>query len=153
MGRLSLGGTLSLVSSRVTRLATSYTGDLQAGDRMLQVPARTGALSAAWTSTRWTLGASVARAADWINYDRLALAAAYADSGALQRPLSGTALRTYWRQYGGATRVRASLGRTLRPGLAATIAGENLLGQQRNEPDNATVLPGRSVTVGLRASF
>jgi hypothetical protein len=40
--RLSVSGTLSFVDSRVQKLATGYNGDLLTGDRMLQVPARTG---------------------------------------------------------------------------------------------------------------
>jgi iron complex outermembrane receptor protein len=152
-GPVLLSGTLSLVSSRVLRLADDFTGDLRVGDRVLEVPARTSAIAATWTASRWTASATLARAADWINYDRLGLAAAYANPATLPGQLSGATLRTYWRHYGGATRVRASLGRTLRSGFAATLAGENLLGQQRNEPDNATVLPGRSVTLGLRATF
>ncbi len=33
------------------------------------------------------------------------------------------------------------------------IDGENLLDEQRGEPDNVTVLPGRTLSAGLRLSF
>jgi iron complex outermembrane receptor protein len=51
---LSLGGTFSTVDSRVRRVAKGYTGDLRVGDRMLEVPARTGSVTAALTGASWT---------------------------------------------------------------------------------------------------
>ena len=33
---------------------------------MLEVPARTMGLNAAWTTARWSLTGSVSRAADWV---------------------------------------------------------------------------------------
>jgi outer membrane receptor protein involved in Fe transport len=33
------------------------------------------------------------------------------------------------------------------------VSGDNLLNYQRNEPDNATVLPGRTLMTGLRVKF
>ena len=53
LGRLSLTGTLSLVDSRVQRLASGYSGDLRAGDRMLEVPSHTTSLSGSWTGRGW----------------------------------------------------------------------------------------------------
>jgi iron complex outermembrane receptor protein len=49
-GPLSLKGQLSLVDSRVRRLAEGYAGDLRPGDRMLEVPAarETGSVTTAW---------------------------------------------------------------------------------------------------------
>ena len=38
-------------------------------------------------------------------------------------------------------------------GLSLVMTGDNLLGQQRGEPDNATVVPGRTITAGLKAKF
>jgi iron complex outermembrane receptor protein len=65
----------------------------------------------------------------------------------------GDRLRGYWRQYDGVTRLRASITRDLFRGLSLVMTGDNLLGQQRGEPDNATVVPGRTVTAGLKAKF
>ncbi len=47
-GALSLIGNLSLVDSRVQRVARGYSGDLRVGDTMLGVPARTASATAAW---------------------------------------------------------------------------------------------------------
>jgi hypothetical protein len=37
--------------------------------------------------------------------------------------------------------------------MTLTLRGENLLDQQLGEPDNITVLPGRTISVGVRAAF
>src|SRR5215813_3621914 len=74
VSRLSASATLSLVRSRVEQVATGYRGDLLAGDRMLQVPARTGAVALSWLGNGWTASLGASRALDWINYDELRLA-------------------------------------------------------------------------------
>jgi iron complex outermembrane receptor protein len=152
-GRLSAAGTLSLVESRVARLAHGYTGDLRPGDRMLEVPARTASLTAAWTAPAWFASGTVSRATDWIGYDRLALASAVAGDGREPGDLAGAPLRAYWRRYEGVTRLRAVLERELGGGLTLRLAGDNLLDRQRGEPDNVTVLPGRTLTASVRADF
>jgi hypothetical protein len=68
-------------------------------------------------------------------------------------PLVGADLRGYWRQYGGNSHLRASISRSFGRGLSLIMTGENLLNQQRGEPDNVTIVPGRTVTSGLRATF
>ncbi len=150
LGRLSLTGDLSLVDSRVLSTTDHYVGDLRAGDRMLEVPAKTLSLTSAWTGLRWSTSWTVSRAADWIGYDRVAMAIAAADSAGT-RPLPvGAALRDYWIPYAGVTRIRGTFTRDLFGAFALQITGENLLNQQRGEPDNATIVPGRTITVGLR---
>jgi len=153
LGRLSLTGTVSLVDSRVRRLAAGYSGDLRAGDRVLDVPARTAALIASWTERRWFTSLSVSRATDWMGYDRLALADSLTSGGLDPRDLVGSALRNYWREYSGVTRLRATFTRDLFRGLSFVMSGDNLLGQQRGEPDNVTVVPGRTITAGVKAKF
>ena len=152
-GRLSAAGTLSLVASRVGRLAAGYTGDLRPGDRMLDVPARTASLTASWTAPRWLASWTVTRAADWVGYDRLALAGAVTSESYDPRDLEGARLRAFWRRYDGVTRLRASVSRDIGRGVTVQLTGDNLLDRQHGEPDNATVLPGRTVTAGLRATF
>jgi iron complex outermembrane receptor protein len=153
LGRLSLSSALSLVDSRVQRLASGYSGDLRTGDRMLEVPARTLSIGGSWTGRGWFSSLTVARATDWTGYDRLAVADALTSGGLTPSDLVGDRLRGYWRQYGGVTRVGASFSRDLFRGLSFVLTGDNLLGQQRGEPDNATVVPGRTVTAGLKAKF
>jgi iron complex outermembrane receptor protein len=148
---LSLVGTFSMVDSRVRRVARGYTGDLRVGDRMLEVPARTGSLTAALTGASWNGSVTASRSWDWINYDRVALAGAFSNSSQTDQALVGQQLRNYWLRYSGVTRFRASIARDLFRGLAFTLSGENLLNRQHGEPDNITVIPGRTLSFGLKA--
>jgi iron complex outermembrane receptor protein len=96
---------------------------------------------------------TASRAANWIDYDRIALDQAYVNFDRSAVPLVGADLRGYWKNYDGVTRLRASISRSLWRGVTFVVTGENLLGQQVGEPDNVTIVPGRTVTTGLRASF
>ncbi|MDQ6635794.1 MAG: TonB-dependent receptor, partial [Gemmatimonadota bacterium] len=153
LGSLTTAATLSLVSSRVARLATGYLGELHTGDRMLEVPARTMGLSATWNDARWSVSGSVARAADWVNYDKVALAAAIAADPTGQLVPTGDALRAYWRTYEGTTRVNANASYAVRDRTWITLSAANLLNRQLGEPDNVTVVPGRTVRLGVRNTF
>ncbi|MFL5551310.1 MAG: TonB-dependent receptor, partial [Gemmatimonadaceae bacterium] len=148
---LTLTGTFSTVDSRVRCVLRNYVGDLRVGDRMLDVPSKTGSISAAWTGKAWTTSLNASRSWDWIGYDRIALAGAFSNSTQSDAELVGQELRKYWLKYSGVTRLRASVGRTIFGGLSFSLSGENLLDYQRGEPDNITVVPGRTLTVGLRA--
>ena len=153
-GPFSLASSLSSVDSRVRTLAVGYMGDLRPGDRMLAVPARTGSLTVTYLGGSWFAALGAIRAADWINYDRVQLAQWYLTQDAdTSRALTGTHLRTYWRQYDGETHLRLTASRDLNRGVSLLVVGENLLGGQLGEPDNVTIRPGRTVTAGLRAAF
>jgi iron complex outermembrane recepter protein len=153
ISRLAVTGALSFVGSRVTKLANGYTGDLQTGDRMLQVPATTMSLNASWTSNRWFGSLGAARALDWINYDELAMTQQFSTGNHPAHELLGSQLRPYWRRYNGGLRVRASLSRDIRDMLSLELSGDNLLNFQRGEPDNITVVPGRTIMSGMRVKF
>jgi iron complex outermembrane receptor protein len=145
-GPLAVIGSMSLVSSRVLHVAAGYTGDLRAGDRMLAVPARTASLQASWSGAGWSTTLTAARAFDWINYDRLTLSQMTED-------VDGTGLREFWQQYSGSTHLRATFTRNLNARLMLMLTGENLLNSQTGEPDNSTVIPGRTISFGARAAF
>src|SRR5690349_1882604 len=151
LSSLTLSGTYSTVDSRVRRVAGNYIGDMRVGDRMLEVPARTGSLTASWLGGGWNSSISASRSWDWIDYDRVALAGAFSNSTQTDAQLVGQQLRNYWLRYSGVTRLRATVGRSLYRGLSFTINGENLLNRQHGEPDNVTVVPGRTLSFGLRA--
>lgn len=152
-GPWSLGAMFSQVDSRVRKLAEQYTGDLRSGDRMLEVPARTFGVNASYTHSRVSMSWRVSRASDWVNYDRLALLSAFASETTDPRTFIGSDLRTYWRTYDGVTRLGGRIGIGVARGMTFTLDGENLLDEQRGEPDNVTVLPGRALSAGLRLSF
>lgn len=145
-GSLSVTGALGLTESVVSRLAAGYRGDLRAGDRVLQVPAHTASLGASWLGRGWTSSMTVARAGNWINYDWMGLASA-------ERTPQGAELRQYWLRYPGVTRLGATFTREVSSAFELIASGENLLGQQRGEPDNLTVVPGRTLRAGIRARF
>jgi iron complex outermembrane receptor protein len=37
--------------------------------------------------------------------------------------------------------------------MLLNLTGENLLNYQRGEPDTMTIVPGRTITLGVRARF
>jgi iron complex outermembrane receptor protein len=152
-GAASLAAAASFVDSRVQRLARGYTGDLRPGDRMLAVPARTISGTASWTTRRLTASTTLARASDWVNYDRLAIAAALIAADGDADDLTGDNLRQYWASFPGATRLRGSVSLGVWRGMVLTITGENLLNYQTGEPDTITIVPGRTITAGLKARF
>jgi len=149
----ALAGAFSQVDSRVSQVSDDYTGDLRKGNRMLEVPARTLSVAGSYTAPRWNAAIIAYRAFDWINYDRVALAQAFAISDRPTRDYVGWNLREFWKDYPGVTRLRASVGMTLARNFGFTLTGDNLLNYQTGEPDNITVLPGRTFTVGFRTWF
>lgn len=152
-GPWSLAATFTQVDSRVRKLAARYTGDLRPGDRMLEVPARTIGVNAAYNKGKLSMTWRVSRASDWINYDRLSLLSAFSSENNDISQFVGSELRSYWTSYEGVTRVGGRLGYSFARGMTLTLDGENLLDEQRGEPDNVTVLPGRTLSAGLRLSF
>jgi len=150
---LSLAASWSQVQSTVARTALGYRGELRVGDRMLDVPATTLTVSAAWTAGRLGLTSTVARAANWVGYDRAALSTALANATVASRDVEGASLRRFWMTYDGITRWRASVSYRLFGEVAAVLDGDNLLNVQRGAPDNATVLVGRTLTFGVRTAF
>ena len=62
-------------------------------------------------------------------------------------------LRQFWINYPGSTRLRATVSRDVWRGTTLTLTGENLLNHQRGEPDSISIVPGRTLSVGLRARF
>lgn len=153
LGNLVLTGAATLVDSRVRRLARGYTGDLRPGDRMLAVPARTLSGTLSWVGQGLHLSSTLSRASDWVNYDRLAIAEAWIAAGGDARTLTGTKLRTFWINYPGATRLRATASYEVWRGLTVSATGENLLNLQRGEPDSITIVPGRTIVIGMKARF
>jgi iron complex outermembrane receptor protein len=153
IGGLSVSTAVATVESRVRRLATGYGGDLRAGDRMLEVPERTLSVTTGYVRGRLSASLTGSRAYDWVNYDRLALAAQMESADRLPRDFIGAQLRSFWREYPGVNRLRANVSYDLRRALSLIVTADNLLDHQLGEPDNVTVLPGRTITGGLRAKF
>lgn len=152
-GALSLQATASFVDSRVQRVARQYGGELLPGDRMLEVPSRTVSLQASYSTSRWSTSWTAARAMDWVNYDQLRLAELREADNFDPKMVTGLRLRNYWRQYDGSTRLRGNVSFAFTRGLSLVVSGDNLFNQQHGEPDNMTVIPGRTLTAGFRTRF
>jgi iron complex outermembrane receptor protein len=120
---------------------------------MLAVPARTLSGTASWEERRFQVSASLSRASDWINYDRLGIATALINAEGASSELTGDKLRPFWISYPGATRLRSAVSFDAWRGTLLTVTGENLLNHQRGEPDTITIVPGRTIIVGVRARF
>jgi iron complex outermembrane recepter protein len=152
-GAIGAVATVSTVSSTVARVVPGYLGDLRRGDRMLDVPALTAGLTLDWTAPMWSASVGASRASNWIGYDRAAIARDLASGARTPEQLAGLTLRRYWRSYEGVNRLRASLTHELTSRLTLSVHGENLLDVRVGEPDNLTMLPGRTLSAGLRARF
>lgn len=153
-GMLGLDAAWSQVDSRVVKIAAGYTGDLRTGDRPLEVPEQTLSGTVRFGTGPVNAAATLYRAFDWINYDRIALAEAYlGDDEDAYGGVVGRDLRGFWKEYPGVTHLDASLSYELSPGSSLLLSGRNLLDHQLGEPDNITVLPGRTISAGLHLSF
>ena len=153
LSRLTMNGSLASVDSRVRKLAPGYMGDLATGDRMLQVPALTASFGATWTADTWSTSFGGSRAFDWINYDEVALAQTWLSGTESVHQMVGSQLRNFWRQYTGGLHLRASVSHDIRRDFSLELSGDNLLNYQRGEPDNITIVPGRTIMTGVRIKF
>jgi TonB dependent receptor/TonB-dependent Receptor Plug Domain len=153
ISHVTMNASFASVDSRVRKLAPGYMGDLETGDRMLQVPALTASFGATWTGRTWSTSLGGTRAFDWINYDEVALAQAWLSGANAVHQLVGTELRNYWRRYTGGLHLRASVSHDIRRDFSVELTGDNLLNYQRGEPDNITIIPGRTIMTGVRVKF
>jgi iron complex outermembrane receptor protein len=108
---------------------------------------------ATWHQPHWQVSAGLTRAADWINYDRQKLARDFADTTLTAEGIVTKLRADYWMHYDGVTRLRASFSRDLTSNFSFTMSGDNLTNVQRGEPDNITVLPGRTILFGVTAKI
>ena len=138
IGRLD--GTWAYTSSRVRRLARTYTGDLRIGDRMPDVPSWSGSLAISVTAARLTVTTGAVAVGPWSGHDWLAYARA-----ATPRPL-----REYRKDYEGLVRPYAVVTRDLPAGWSLLAQVENIGNSQRNERDNTRITAGRTILVGAR---
>jgi iron complex outermembrane recepter protein len=144
-GTLRLNGTLSITDSRVRALARTYSGDLEVGDRVPEVPASSGSMSISWDVNRTTLTLGSTYIGSWTGYDW----SRYVGDEAQESPEIND-LRTYWRDYPGILRPYLSVSHILSRDMEWFGRVDNLTNLQRYERDNLQVTAGRTFTVGLR---
>jgi iron complex outermembrane receptor protein len=152
-GPFALDASLSTVQSLITRLPDSYRGNLQEGDRMYSAPAVTAGVGGSWMASRGSLSLTASRAWNWVGVNSAQYASGAQMSGESMGPVSSDGLREGWSIYDGAPRISASGSFLIHPDLSLLLGVDNLWGDQRGEPDPLVTVPGRSFSVGLRASF
>ena len=143
-GPITLGGALHLNRSRVTRLAPTYTGELQVGDEPPEVPAGVGAVRIQYQAGRLSAEVGTSWLGAWTGYDWAAV---------LSGEPTRAADRDYWIEYSGGLRpwVAGSvmLGRTWRAMVRVDNPG-NANGPVRT---NVSAPVGRLVVVGMEARW
>jgi outer membrane receptor protein involved in Fe transport len=143
----SLRGDLSfsLTDSRVMALTRTYTGELNIGDRVPEVPSTAGLASLTWEKhrLRTTLGANFL--GSWVGYDWLSF---YGGELGMQdvRP----EMRSYWIDYPAITKPFVGLTYLMGRGAEWYVRVDNLTNVQQNERDNLQITQGRTATFGLR---
>ena len=138
-------GTFSLTDSRVRALARTYSGDLEVGDRVPEVPTSSGSVSLSWDVGRATLTLGSVYIGPWTGYDWTR----YVGDEA-QASDSVNALRDYWRDYPSIVRPFLSVSHILNRDVEWFGRIDNLTNVQRYERDNLQVTAGRTMTFGLR---
>ena len=144
-GTLRLNGTLSLTDSRVSALARTYTGDLEVGDRVPEVPASSGSMALSWDVNRTTVTVGSTYIGPWTGYDW----SRYVGDEAQESPEIND-LRSYWRDYAGIIRPYLSVNHIFSRDMEWFARVDNLTNLQRYERDNLQVTAGRTMTLGLR---
>jgi outer membrane receptor protein involved in Fe transport len=144
-GTVRLNGTLSLTDSRVRALARTYSGDLQVGDRVPEVPSSSGSVALSWDVNRTTVTAGSTYIGPWTGYDW----SRYVGDEA-QESSEIADLRSYWRHYEGIIRPYLSVNHIFRRDMEWFARVDNLTNLQRYERDNLQVTAGRTMTLGVR---
>lgn len=144
VGPLTVTGLLYRTSSTIARTAATYTGDLQAGDPLPEVPSSSGSLVIQYSAGGLTLEAGASWLGGWTGFDRAA--ALQAESGGAA-PRS--APRDYWLDYGGVVRPHLAAGLDLGRGVSAFARADNPTHERLVMRDNLTPPLGRTAVLGL----
>ena len=143
-GALSLAGALHWTSSTVLRIAPRYTGALEVGDALLEVPSSVGTLLARYTAGMVTAEAGISWLGSWTGYDRAAVRAV--EAGQRPEPVS---LRDFWIAYPGVARPHLAVAIDAGRGVSAFIRADNPTGQGQLLRDNLSPPLGRTTVVGV----
>ena len=143
-GPLTVTGLLYLTRSTITRTVAAYTGDLQPGDPLPEVPSAAGSLVLRYLAGALTMEAGASWLGGWTGFDRVA--ALQAESGEVA---PRQAPRDYWLDYAGLVRPHLAVGLDLGAGLSAFVRADNPTRQRLVVRDNLTPPIGRTAVVGL----
>jgi len=145
---VTLKGTFATTKSVMHKRSPSYTGDIQIGDKMLEVPKYNGALTLTYSFSRGALALTATHVGPWKNYDWLALYGYYFGGD----PYRGS-MRDYWMDYDGVTKFSLNTSFSVTPRVQAYLLGDNLTNNVGKERDNTTTDKPRSILFGLRFTY
>lgn len=144
-GEVMLSAGYTAAESRVRAIARRYSGILQPGDRILEVPSWSANGGASLTHSRFSASVSFIRVGDWVNYDWISMyRAAFG-----KEPKKGTQ-RAYWITYPGFGELRGTAAIRILEKTELYLRAENITNEQRAGRDNIHVAPGRAIVAGLR---
>lgn len=146
---IQLTAQYSRTNSIVRDVGPAYTGDLQAGDRLLAIPRETAGATATiqlLSGTQATAGFTYL--GSWVNTDWLAMFRFFFAG----EPFRGSG-RDYWIAYPAVSKLSLGVIQTLSDNLSAYMQVNNLTNNQRYEQSNLSLTPGRRTTVGVRLSY
>jgi len=144
-GRLSLTGTYSIMNSIVEKVSPTYTGSLQPGDQMLDIPKHTAGAKLSYSVRGTTATVGVTWIGEWTEYDYLALYGYYYGGQAYRG--SG---RAYWMTYPAFTKFNLSVSQTLTDRVGVFLRSDNLTNRNVSEQNNANFSMGRVTMIGVR---
>ncbi len=149
LGPVRLAGTYSITNSTVQQLPSGYVGDLQVGDRMLQIPHTSAGGTITYAPLpHTTLIASATHIGPWMSYDYVALFAVYFGG----QPYLGSN-RAYWMEYPAVTKVGIGVQQQLTRDVTAFVRAENVGNTLRYEESNLNIPTPRSVMVGANVHY
>ncbi len=142
--RVAVTGLFYLTDSEVRELAPRYTGDLEPGDQLLEVPSNVGALSVRYDGGRFQAEIGGSWLGPWIGYDWTALKASSTGTAPIR-----ARVRDYWEEYPGVLRPYVALGYRVAGDVSAFMRVDNPANDASLIQDNLSPRLGRSTLVGL----
>ncbi len=131
--------------SRVRALSSTYTGELEIGDRVPEVPRTSGMASLTFEAWRVRASLGASYIGPWTGYDWLDF---YSADVGVSSPKAS--LRGYWRTYPSLTKPFVGMSYLLRRGAEWYVRVDNLTNLQRYERDDLLITQGRTARLGLR---
>ncbi|MEO8478976.1 MAG: TonB-dependent receptor [Gemmatimonadota bacterium] len=141
LGRFAAAARVNLVSSRVTELSPTYTGEFAVGDTPLEVPRSTGSVALRYEPGHNRFEVGAIWIGPWTGYDWVLVAKVEAGNSAFR-----DRAREYWLEYDGVFRPFVGVHVPLARGVSFWARAEFGNSVVR---DNLTPTVGRTVLIGI----
>jgi outer membrane receptor protein involved in Fe transport len=147
IGVLSVRGQYGYVRSRIQDPG-STTGELVAGDELLDVPTHTAGVSVSVVPRSGTVvTAGATYVGDYLDYDYMTMLRCFAETGPC---LSGPGLRAYRSKLPSLFKVNAAISQQITPVVSGFVSVNNLTNNEKIEFNMFNPVMGRITTVGLQ---